>query len=139
MKRVLSVILALVVCLSLCACGESTNEENTKTPSKKSSTMTTQKAAEQTVPRALEEWMSTKFLALECSDFDYSITHIERSNIQFVDNSDGMMWYNAYGEVQFYNQYGDLLMTGDFTVVFGHNGKSSVSVVSSDTVVTPRY
>ena len=98
--------------------------------------MTTAYAAEHMVEDALNEWMSTKFLSFDCKDFEYNITSTERSSRSFSgDEESGTMWYNAYGKVTFYNEYGDVLAQGNFSVLFGHNGKDSTSYVGSETVV----
>jgi len=131
MKKVLAVLMALLMLASLCACGSGGSEigGNFK--------MTTSFAAEKTVEQALNEWMSTKMLSFECTEFEYNITSTERSTRSFSgDDESGTMWYNAYGTVTFFNNYGDVLANGEFSVFFGHNGVDSYSYIGEETVVT---
>ena len=131
MKKVLVVLFIVLLCFGLCACGSGGTE------TKGSFKMTTDFAAEQTVKQALSEWMSTKMLSFECTEFEYNITSTERSNRSFSgDDESGMMWYNAYGTVTFLNDYGDTLAKGKFSVFFGHNGVDSTSYIGEETVVT---
>lgn len=138
MKRILAVIMTLCVLMSLCACAANTITTNdTEEPTVFK--MTTAFAAEQSVEDAINEWMSTRFLTFECTEFKYNITKTERSTRSFSGDSEtGMMWYNAYGTVTFFNDYGDVLATGDFQVFFGHNGVDSTAYIAEDTVVNVR-
>ena len=131
MKKVTILMVVLLMVASLCACG------TTGTESQDSDfELTTEVAAEAMVEDALKEWMSTKFLSFDCDNLDFTITSTERSSRSFSgDEESGTMWYNAYGKVTFYNKYGDALASGNFSVLFGHNGKDSSSYVSSETVV----
>lgn len=131
MKKVILIATVLAMLVSLCACSSGVTE------TKSSFKMTTDFAAEQTVEQALNEWMSTKMLSFECTEFEYNITSTERSNRSFSgDDESGMMWYNAYGTVTFLNDYGDTLAKGKFSVFFGHNGVDSTSYIGEETVVT---
>lgn len=131
MKKVILIVTVLAMLVSLCACGSGGSE------TKSSFKMTTDYAAEQTVEKALKEWMSTKMLSFECTEFEYNITSTERSNRRFSgDDESGMMWYNAYGTVTFLNDYGDTLAKGKFSVFFGHNGAYSTAYIGEETVVT---
>ena len=131
MKQVIFIVTVLAMLVSLCACGSGGTE------TKGSFKMTTDFAAEQTVKQALSEWMSTKMLSFECTEFEYNITSTERSNRSFSgDDESGMMWYNAYGTVTFLNDYGDTLAKGKFSVFFGHNGVDSTSYIGEETAVT---
>ena len=131
MKKVILIVTVLAMLVSLCACGSGGTE------TKSSFKMTTDFAAEQTVEQALNEWMSTKMLSFECTEFEYNITSTERSNRSFSgDDESGMMWYNAYGTVTFLNDYGDTLAKGKFSVFFGHNGVDSTSYIGEETAVT---
>lgn len=131
MKKLIVMMMVLLMAITLCACGSDDSE-------KKGSDfkMTTDYAAEQSVKDALKEWMSTKMLSFECTEFKYNITSTERSTRSFSgDDESGTMWYNAYGTVSFYNDYGDVLAKGKFSVFFGHNGVDSFSYIGEETVV----
>ena len=133
MKKTIALLLALCLCICISACGT-----EAQTPKDKNSNfkMTTSYAAEQSVESAIKEWMSTKFLSFDCTEFKYNITKTERSSRSFSGDSEtGMMWYNAYGTATFFNDYGDVLATGDFQVFFGHNGVDSTAYIAEDTVV----
>ena len=131
MKKVILIVTVLAMLVSLCACSSGGTE------TKSSFKMTTDFAAEKTVEQALNEWMSTKMLSFECTEFEYNITSTERSNRSFSgDDESGMMWYNAYGTVTFLNDYGDTLAKGKFSVFFGHNGVDSTSYIGEETAVT---
>ena len=130
MKKIIAIMLAIVMSIGLYACGS--NNEGGGGNFK----MTTSFAAEKSVENAINEWMSTKFLSFECTEFKYNITSTERSNRTFSgDAASGMMWYNAYGTVTFFNKYGDVLAKGNFSVFFGHNGVNSTSYIPEETVV----
>ena len=137
MKKLMAVILVLCMGLSLCACESSEPyESGDEATSGTTFKMTTALAAEDAVEDAINEWMSTKFLSFECTEFQYTITETERKGSRFwSDEETGMMWYTAFGTVRFYNDYGDVLADGPFSVSFGHNGVDTVSYIGEETVV----
>ncbi len=138
MKKVLALMMAVVMMFAFCACGASKagNDSGNDSGEGGSFKMTTAWAAEQTAKQAINEWMSTKMLSFECEKFEYVITKTERSDRSFSgDAESGMMWYNAYGTVVFYNDYGDELVDGDFSIFFGHNGVDSTSYIGEETQV----
>ena len=133
MKRTIALILAMLLCFGMCACGGSGSDS---TGGGKPGKMTTERAAENTAKHAINTWMQAKVLGQVCTDFEYEITDISKSSMKLADDAEtGMQWYTATGTVIFYDDRGDVLTDGIFTYTFGHDGVSSVSVVDDDTQV----
>ena len=83
MKKALSLILALVMCLSLCACGDSEESKNTSAPE------TTENPQPEIPTAQLKETVSTDIvdLTLEHSKLTYYVSNVSTNYVEATDTA----------------------------------------------------
>lgn len=120
MKRTVSIILALLLCISLCACGTSSESSSSDTQeeadvysnaeiesSSEKSHELTDDEVEMIVVQELYNQIQYQWPTADAGSCRYSLNKIERTS----------HYITAYGEVYLYDKYGKL-MSGSYSHTF---------------------
>ena len=121
MKKFILLMLAILMCLSICACGQEDTSSDTQ--------QTTQ--TEQTDPEELARYRAEVQLASWIysmyGDNDYAVADKTRYSITSIQKSQ-YGYYEVYGKYSTYDKYDEYLYTNKFCVKVYDDGTAKIEV-----------